>query len=140
MFREAVLLKESAVGNTNILVNNDDGHPTDTPTLKVEFFGHQIEASNNEDKMHTEVQDTESPTLHQSDLQAYQLARDRVRRPTRAPDRFGYANLIAFALVSADEIAFEEPGSYYEAIKGKDCDKWLVDMQEEMDSLQRNKT
>lgn len=68
------------------------------------------------------------------------MARDRVRRQTRAPDRFSYADLIAFALISADEIVIEESGSYFKAIKGEDCDKWLVAMQEEMDSLQRNKT
>ncbi|KAH9685451.1 hypothetical protein KPL70_013959 [Citrus sinensis] len=117
MFHEAALLKESAAGNTNILVNNDAGQPTNTPTFKVEFSGHEIEASNKKDKMHTEVQDIESPTLQQSDLQDYRLARDRVRRPTRARDRFSYADLIAFALVSANEIAFEEPESYSKAIK-----------------------
>ena len=60
---------------------------------------------------------------------------DRVRRPTRAPNRFGYADLIALTLVSANEIAFEEPGSYSKAIKRKDCDKRLVAIQEEMNSL-----
>ena len=68
MFHKAALLKESAAGNTDILVNNDAGQPTNTPTLKVEFSGNEIEASNNKDKMHTEVQDTKSPTLQQSDL------------------------------------------------------------------------
>ncbi|KAH9750670.1 hypothetical protein KPL71_013960 [Citrus sinensis] len=89
----------------------------------VEFSGHERVASDSEDMVNTEDQDTESPTLQQTDLQDYQLARDRERRQTRAPDRLGYADLIAFALVSADEIAIEEPGSYSEAISGKDCDK-----------------
>ena len=89
----------------------------------MEFSGHERVASDSEDMVNTEDQDTESPTLQQTDLQDYQLARDRERRQTRAPDRLGYADLIAFALVSADEIAIEEPGSYSEAISGKDCDK-----------------
>lgn len=32
----------------------------------------------------------------------------------------------------------EELGSYSEAIESKDCEKWLIAMQEQMDSLQRN--
>lgn len=37
-------------------------------------------------------------------------------------------------------MAIEDLGSYSEAIESKDCDKWLIAMQEEMDSLQRNNT
>ncbi|KAH9679844.1 hypothetical protein KPL71_026299 [Citrus sinensis] len=126
--------------NADILANNDSELSAESPKLKREFSGHERVASDSEDMVNTEDQDTESPTLQQTDLQDYQLARDRERRQTKAPDRLGYADLIAFALVSADEIAIEEPGSYSEAISGKDCDKWFTAMQEEMDSLQRNKT
>ncbi|KAH9658262.1 Integrase catalytic domain-containing protein [Citrus sinensis] len=140
VFHEVALLKDNAASNADILANNDSEQSAESPKLKVEFSGHERLASDSEDMVHTEDQDTESPTLQQTDLQDYQLARDRERRQTRAPDRLSYADLIAFALVSADEIAIEEPESYFEAISGKDCDKWLAAMQEEMDSLQRNKT
>ncbi|KAH9679843.1 hypothetical protein KPL71_026299 [Citrus sinensis] len=140
VFHEAALLKENAASNADILANNDSELSAESPKLKREFSGHERVASDSEDMVNTEDQDTESPTLQQTDLQDYQLARDRERRQTKAPDRLGYADLIAFALVSADEIAIEEPGSYSEAISGKDCDKWFTAMQEEMDSLQRNKT
>lgn len=68
------------------------------------------------------------------------MTRDKVRKQTRAPDIFGYTNLIAFALISVDDMAIEELGSYSKAIESKGCDKWLIAMQEEMDSLQRNNT
>lgn len=55
------------------------------------------------------------------------MTRDKVRKQTRAPD---YTNLIAFALISADDMEIEELGSYSEAIESKDCEKWLIAMQE----------
>ncbi|KAH9801557.1 hypothetical protein KPL71_001080 [Citrus sinensis] len=140
VFHEATLLKDNTASNVDILTNNDSEQSAESPKLKVEFSGHERVAFDSEDMVYTEDQDIESPTLQQTDLQDYQLARDRERRQIRAPDRLGYADLIAFVLVSADEIAIEELGSYSEAISGKDCDKWLAAMQEEMDSLQRNKT
>lgn len=126
VFNEAALLKGSATSDIGMHVDSEQ--PADTPTLKVEFFGHEVQASDNEDKTHTEAQDIDSPALQQSDLQDYQLARERVRRQTRAPDRFSYVDLITFALINANEIVIEESGSYFEAIKGEDCDKWLVAM------------
>ncbi|KAH9763594.1 hypothetical protein KPL70_001222 [Citrus sinensis] len=139
VFHEAALLKDNTASNVDILANNDSEQSAESPKLKVEFSGHERVAFDSEDMVYTEDQDIESPTLQQTDLQDYQLARDRERRQIRASDRLGYADLIAFVLVSADEIAIEELGSYSEAISGKDCDKWLAAMQEEMDSLQRNK-
>ncbi|KAH9801739.1 Integrase catalytic domain-containing protein [Citrus sinensis] len=109
VFHEATLLKDHVASNANILANNDSEQSTESPKLKVEFFGHERVAFDSEDMVYTEDQDTESPTLQQTDLQDYKLARDRERRQTRAPDKLGYADLIAFSLVSADEIAIEEP-------------------------------
>ncbi|TXG55667.1 hypothetical protein EZV62_020923 [Acer yangbiense] len=39
------------------------------------------------------------------DLTNYNLARDRVRRDITAPDRYGYADIVAYALEAAEEVA-----------------------------------
>ena len=37
------------------------------------------------------------------------LARDRIRREIKQPKRYGYVDLIAFALVAASEVLEEDP-------------------------------
>lgn len=51
-----------------------------------------------------------------------------------------YADLIAYALLCADDVAIEERGNFFEVIESLNCDKWLEVMQEEMESLQRSHT
>ncbi|KAH9801638.1 hypothetical protein KPL71_001098 [Citrus sinensis] len=85
----------------------------------------------------SEVDDLRTPV---TELQDYQLARDRARRETKPPSRYAYAGMIAYALNSAEEIAIEEPASYREAVKGSDSSNWIKAMEEEMDSLNKNKT
>lgn len=51
-----------------------------------------------------------------------------------------YADLIAYALLRADNVAIEELGNFYKAIESVNCDKWLKVMQEEIESLQRSHT
>ncbi|KAH9716240.1 hypothetical protein KPL71_021389 [Citrus sinensis] len=55
---------------------------------------------------HESLQETGST---QSQVMDYQLTRDRQKRQSKAPKRYGYADLIAFALHSAHEINAEEP-------------------------------
>ncbi|KAH9763595.1 hypothetical protein KPL70_001222 [Citrus sinensis] len=126
VFHEAALLKDNTASNVDILANNDSEQSAESPKLKVEFSGHERVAFDSEDMVYTEDQDIESPTLQQTDLQDYQLARDRERRQIRASDRLGYADLIAFVLVSADEIAIEELGSYSEAISDMELEQMNV--------------
>ncbi|KAH9647591.1 Endoglucanase 8 [Citrus sinensis] len=96
------------------------------------------EVADYEERTTVEVKEHESSEL--PDLQTYQLARDRVRREVRAPVRYGYANLIAYALLCAVNMAIEEHANFSEAIESMHCDKWLEAMQDEMESLQRNQT
>ena len=46
----------------------------------------------------------------------YQLVKDIEKRVIRPPRRYAYANLIAFALTTAHEVATDEPRTYSEAI------------------------
>ncbi|KAH9670481.1 hypothetical protein KPL70_017006 [Citrus sinensis] len=78
---------------------------------------------------------TSTPELHD-----YQLARDRARRETKPPSRYAYAMMITYVLNSVVDIAIEEPTSYREAVKSSNKSNWIKAMDEEMDSLIKNKT
>ncbi|KAH9659867.1 hypothetical protein KPL70_024018 [Citrus sinensis] len=145
VFHEVVLLKESTEHDTglqdNPAANKQSGFGTSK--VKVELLidkGSEKEAASNDERATVESEEHEVSELPQADLQSYQLARDRVRREVRAPVRYGYADLIAYALLCADEVTIEEPVNFSEAMESVHCDKWLEAMQDEMESLQRNQT
>ena len=62
----------------------------------------------------------------------YNLTRDRERRSIRVPSRYGYADIMAFAFLIAEDISEDEPKTYTKAVTGKNKDKWLIVMNEEM--------
>ncbi|XP_062085979.1 uncharacterized protein LOC133792086 [Humulus lupulus] len=68
-------------------------------------------------------------------LHDYRLVRDRVRREIKPPERFGYADLIAYALNVAEEEIEQEPLSYKESVNSKDSHEWIEAIREEMISL-----
>lgn len=55
-----------------------------------------------------------------TDLQEYQLARDKERMFTKPPERYAYANMVAYALMSAEDVSIKEPNSYAEALSSKE--------------------
>ena len=74
------------------------------------------------------------------DLESYQLARDRTRRPRKAPERYGYADLVSYALLTSEDLDDSKPKSYKEAMGSKDKKQWAQAMKEEMESLDKNNT
>ncbi|KAG8474805.1 hypothetical protein CXB51_031510 [Gossypium anomalum] len=57
------------------------------------------------------------------------------------PQKYAEADLVTYALNVAEDIdANQEPSNYSEAISCEDSEKWMVAMQEEMESLHKNKT
>ena len=62
-------------------------------------------------------------------LQEYSIARDRERRTIKPPQKYGEANLVAYALSVADNIeSSEELSTYEEAISCSDSSKWMIVM------------
>lgn len=82
----------------------------------------------------------EESTDETEDLSNYQLARDRIRREIVKPARFTEDSEVAFALSVAEVVEATEPTSFEEARRSKDWKKWNAGMDEEMDSLKKNKT
>uniref|UniRef100_A0A803P381 Integrase catalytic domain-containing protein n=1 Tax=Cannabis sativa TaxID=3483 RepID=A0A803P381_CANSA len=116
-----------------------------------EMTGLEIQ-SNREEEDSTDQVDTqgylyseidEQATEHERlpfDSQGYQLFRDRERRQVKPPERFGFADCTAFALASAEEIDTTVPTTYQEAINSRNKNKWFAAFDEEMSSLNKNKT
>ncbi|KAH9668944.1 hypothetical protein KPL70_021590 [Citrus sinensis] len=143
VFHESALLKENVEHDTGLQDNPAANKQSVTSKVKVELLtdkGSEKEAASDNERATAESEEHEVSELPQVDLRSYQLARDRVRREVRAPVRYGYADLIAYALLCADEVTIEEPTNFSEAMESVHCDKWLEAMQDEMESLQRNQT
>ena len=87
-----------------------------------------------------DVDNSDENSESQTRLHDYQLAKDREMRVIRAPKKYAYADLIAYALTAAHELDYDEPKSYKEDVLGKKTDQWLKTMKEEMDSLYKNET
>ncbi|GJZ85112.1 retrotransposon protein, putative, ty1-copia subclass [Tanacetum coccineum] len=98
-----------------------------------------------EDQIDQEDGDDEDAGDHETDqtpdLTDYQLARDRERRTRTKPLRFrDESNMAAYAFAAAEEEDTHEPLTYQEAVACEDSSKWKAAMEEEMDSLRKNKT
>ncbi|KAG8474857.1 hypothetical protein CXB51_031589 [Gossypium anomalum] len=63
------------------------------------------------------------------------------RREIKPPKKYAEADLVAYALNVAEDIdANQEPSNYSEAVSCEDSEKWMFAMQEEMESLHKNRT
>ena len=81
----------------------------------------------------------ESTDADDPEEEQYSIAKDRPRRDIRPPQR--YANLVAYALSVAEETSeVGEPTSYSDAVSCDNSAKWLIAMNEEIESLHRNRT
>nr|GEY58209.1 hypothetical protein [Tanacetum cinerariifolium] len=72
----------------------------------------------------------------------YLLTRDRERRQVNRPPRLEdyQCELVAYAFATAAHIENCETTNYLEAISSPECDKWVVAIEEEVESLHKNRT
>ncbi|KAG8486072.1 hypothetical protein CXB51_019444 [Gossypium anomalum] len=71
----------------------------------------------------------------------YSIAKNRTRREIKPPKKYVEADLVAYTLNVAKDIdANQEPSNYFEAVSYEDSEKWMFAMQEEMESLHKNRT
>ncbi|KAG8503607.1 hypothetical protein CXB51_001802 [Gossypium anomalum] len=65
----------------------------------------------------------------------------KTRREIKPPNKYAEADLAAYALNVAEDIdANKEPSNYSEAVSCEDSEKWMFAMEEEMESLHKNRT
>ncbi|GJX75299.1 retrovirus-related pol polyprotein from transposon TNT 1-94 [Tanacetum coccineum] len=71
----------------------------------------------------------------------YQLTRDREPRTRKKPLKFqDESNMAAYVFAAAEEEDTHEPLTYQESVACEDSSKWKAAMEEEMDSLRKNRT
>lgn len=74
-------------------------------------------------------------------VQQYSIAKDKPRKVIRPPQKYQEVNLIAYALNEAKNFCSnEKPALYAEAISCNDSGRWMIAMQEEMESLHKIST
>ncbi|KAG8478601.1 hypothetical protein CXB51_028410 [Gossypium anomalum] len=71
----------------------------------------------------------------------YSIAKNRTRREIKPPKKYAEADLVAYALNVAEDIdTNQKPSNYSKAVSYEDSEKWMFAMQEEMESLHKNRT
>lgn len=75
--------------------------------IKVEFDQGQEDMIGSFDE-----EEDHNSELQENDVNDYKVVRDRQRRTIRPFDRFGYADVIAYALSVTQEANFMEPATY----------------------------
>uniref|UniRef100_A0A2N9GEX0 Integrase catalytic domain-containing protein n=1 Tax=Fagus sylvatica TaxID=28930 RepID=A0A2N9GEX0_FAGSY len=81
-----------------------------------------------------ESQSNEEP--HSNDQEQDSTRSDRPKRNKRPPVRYGFEDLVSYALLTSSE----DPSTFQEAIESSEKDKWMEAMVEENESLSKNKT
>ncbi|KAK0605080.1 hypothetical protein LWI29_022550 [Acer saccharum] len=98
----------------------------------VAFCHTQEQIHNSEPILNEENEEVEE--YEEEDFENYNLTRDRTRRTIKPPQRYGYADIVAYALHVAGEVT-DEPKNYQDAVTRKDYRLWVQAMDEEFQSL-----
>src|ERR1044072_6092998 len=80
--------------------------------------------------------DHEEEVRDQGGAQEYNLVRDRAPRQIQPLVRYGFEELVAYALLTSSR----DPSTFREAINIPEKDRWMGAMQEEMEPLKKNET
>ncbi|GJY33791.1 retrotransposon protein, putative, ty1-copia subclass, partial [Tanacetum coccineum] len=139
VFNESVMYKDT-------LKDSSAGTDKSVEELQVEVELHGLSNRTLEED-HTNQEDDDDKnagdqeTDQTLDLIDYQLVQDREPRTRTKPLRFrDESNMAAYAFAVAEEEDTHEPFTYQEAVAYEDNSKWKAVMEEEIDSLRKNKT
>ena len=124
---KCIISRDVIFNESEMLKNQTSAQSTIQKILGAETPHFEVELSKTEDGKNTshtgETQgsdETSAQTLEHISIQDYQLTRDRQKRQVRAPERLGYADLIAYALTAAQEVDQEELKFYEEVVASKE--------------------
>ncbi|KAL1564721.1 Integrase catalytic domain-containing protein [Salvia divinorum] len=119
---------------TDLRIDKDE----EVARFKVEL--HPEDASDPEDDVGTQADPGITHEPDDNNLDNYLLARDRKRRQITPPSRYSDNNMVYYALTVAEDLESSGPNSYREAMEDADKEKWILAMQEEIQSLMKNGT
>jgi len=103
-------------------------------------------------KVELEVEDSNKENLDPIDQSSnvqeepQSIATRRTKREIRKPARYADVtcvvdtNSVSYALAVGENLYYDEPKSYKNAIQSKEASEWLIAMNEEMQSLKKNQT
>jgi len=141
-FNETAILSSRTYSVVPSTSAGDQEDTSNSMEIEVETVAAQGGATN---QLNREAQVTKHGTISSDQPQvevAHSIARDRPRREIRKPTRYNDDEvLIAYTLSVADEVPKGvEHSTYTEAISCPSSPNWILTMQEEMESLQKNRT
>src|SRR4051812_10294751 len=128
-----VVISRDVVFDEKAMVQRTQGEETRTPesssgdehAVQVE-----LEAQERDDTTH----EVEGPNSERVEHRG--IATDRPRRTIRPPDRYGFGELVSYALITSSG----DPSSFQEATCSQEREKWMGAMVEEIESLHKNQT
>ncbi|KAK0575589.1 hypothetical protein LWI29_003299 [Acer saccharum] len=106
-----VIFKEDELPGLKNSITSSSNTPIEVEQsgFEVELTGKNFEQDHDQLQVPVQsVNDSDEVVVQHNDLEDYNLTRDRVRREVRAPNRFGYADIVAYALQVAGEIRRHE--------------------------------
>ncbi|KAK8936753.1 hypothetical protein KSP39_PZI011993 [Platanthera zijinensis] len=135
VFDEASILKKSQPQEKEV-------EKTPSPPVEVELEsssratdrGVEHEGTSRTDHQDDSSESDGSDTVQPAQEEPYAIARGRARREVRLPLRLQDSVAYAFQIFSSD------PRSFKEAIESNESSQWMAAMEEEIESLHKNKT
>lgn len=140
-------------GNNKVVINRDvvfrEG---EMPFLSNKAVGAQVEVEyvgqSDDDHVHQEcdmqddmqVDGVQSENFPSQEEPAIPPRRVQPKWQIKLPKRYEDFDMMYYALCIAEKIEYHEPCTYKEAMRSPEKDKWLRTMQEEIDSLYKNRT
>ncbi|KAL9261973.1 Retrovirus-related Pol polyprotein from transposon TNT 1-94-like protein [Drosera capensis] len=138
--RDVTFDENAMLDQKTVVVDSTNGEQ-ERIVKQVEFMLRTHDQISTQQESNTELQDSHLPQNEVVECnQPTTLAAGRSKRQVKPPDRYGWSDLVAYALPIAEELCVEEPISFKEAIMSPNSQKWLIAMNEEMESLHRNQT
>ncbi|GJT32495.1 retrovirus-related pol polyprotein from transposon TNT 1-94 [Tanacetum coccineum] len=145
-----IVTTRNMVFNENVMYKDtlkDSGAGTDKSIeelqVEVELRGlnnHTLEEDQTDQEDDDDEDVGDQKTDQPPDLTNYQLVRDREPRIRMKPLRFrDESNMVAYAFAAAEEEDTHELLTYQEAVACEESSKWKAVMEEEMESLRKNK-
>ena len=123
---------------------------------KMPYAADKIQAENKESELEVELMNradsepivaspaspisSDLPESEEVQRGSYRLARDRPRRQNKLPEKYSDYDMTFFALCIAEEILYDEPASFQEAMNSLEKEQWIRAMEEEIYSLLKNGT
>lgn len=132
-----VIFDETSMFNStvkSVVVSENDSDDKQVETI-------ELEAKHQDFVSKIMLPDSVPPETQSSATNQHRIALNRARRiRVGPPKRYGFDDMMAYALQVAEEVDTHEPSTYREAVSCSESVQWFAAMGDEMESLHKNKT